>query len=246
MDIVAEDLVETKRVLPTVRLIDLAHEKAKEVFDGGFHLTIAQVLLFFQHRNCELNENVANSIFDSEDPEFSLNSLYECDLTLGSQNMNSETLIALAIASYGATAVLVVIVHVFFIKDQDKPPVQNYFDWTDRFPLIDSLLEIPICLCIAPLFTICIWLAYLACCVGLICIIIGYKDAEHEGGNLSAFAMTACLVGFDLYRLTGDICQYYVISKSADDNTRKKEQKIINKLTIYVNKSGVDKGVGKE
>lgn len=244
---VARDLKEHEIVRPTVRLIDVAHEKAKEVFDDGFHLVISQALLFFQHRNCELNEKVAGSVFDSEDREefnLSLGSLYDCDVIFELQNINNEFLIVLAIACYGAIASIVVIVHALLIKDQERPPIQGIFDWTDHIPIIDSLLEIPICLWIAPFVTCGLWLAYLTCCVGIIFLILAHKDAEHEGGNLSVFALTACLVGFDLYRLTGNICQYYVINKSATLNTRKKEMDIINRLSEYINIGGVDEDAG--
>ena len=108
---------------------------------------------------------------------------------------------------------------------------QGICDWADRIPVTDSLLEMPFCFWIAPLFTLFLWTGYLLCCVGFTVLVMSYKKESDENGNLSAFVLTACLVGFDLYRLTGDISHYIVINKSADTRNRKRDKEIIKKLT---------------
>jgi hypothetical protein len=219
-----------------VTLIDLAHEKAKEVFDIGFHLAIALALLFFQHRNCEIDENAfaSNFIPDLTGNKTDIDSFwdfYDCNVPFELKKLSKEMQISLGIAAYGVIAGTAVILHAVFMNNQDKPPIQGIFDWTDRIPVIDSLLEIPFCLWIAPLYTLLLWAAYLLCCAGLVVLVISYEKESYENGNLSAFLLTACLVGFDLYRLTGDISQYIVINMSADIRNRKRDKEIIKRLT---------------
>lgn len=217
-------------------LVDLAQEKAKEIFDIGFHLAIALALLFFQHRNCEIDENAFASNFipslgGNKTDIDSLWDFYDCNVPFELRELSKEMQISLGIAAYGFTSGVAVILHAIFMKDQDKPPIQGIFDWTDRIPVIDSLLEMPFCFWIAPLFTLLLWTAYLLCCAGLTVLVVSYEKESYENGNLSAFILTACLVGFDLYRLTGDISQYIVIHKSADTRNRKRDKEIIKKLT---------------
>jgi len=237
IDSIAVDLLKTERVPPTVRLIDLVHEIGKRIFDDCFHLIIAELLLFFQHKNCEIQTDAAQGVVEGE--TISLSNLVTCDIYEDILNIDKMFLISVGLLGYGFCIAIIIFVHAHFIKDHDRPPVQDMFKWTDRIPLFDSLFEIPICMWVAPVVTILLWAAYLGCCVLLIMLFIAYNKAEHVGGNPSAFAVTAVLVAFDLYRLTGNIAQYYVINKSANLNTRQKERNIIDRLSLIVNKDQV-------
>lgn len=235
-DSIREQSMEDK-VEPPVTLIDLAHAKAKDVFDISFHLVIAQALLFFQHRNCEIDEYAFARSFSlslngtSSDSIDSIWDFYDCDVAFELRSLNREMQISVGIASYSFIAGIAVVAHAMFMKNQQEPPIQGIFKWTDRIPIIDSIIEIPFCLWVAPFITLFLWVAYILCCGGLVILVISYEKEAYENGNLSAFALTACLVGFDLYRLTGNIAQYYVINKSANKKTREEDKKLIEKLT---------------
>jgi len=225
------------KVEPPVTLIDLAHAKAKDVFDIGFHLVIAQALLFFQHRNCEIDQYAFARQFNLSQNKTGSDSVdnvwdfYDCDVAFELRSLSREMQISLGIASYSFIAGIAVVAHAIFMKNRQEPPIQGIFKWTDRIPIIDSIIEIPLCLWVAPFITLLLWVAYILCCAGLVILVISYEKEAYENGNLSAFALTACLVGFDLYRLTGNIAQYYVINKSANKKTRDEDKKLIEKLT---------------
>jgi len=225
------------KVEPPVTLIDLAHAKAKDVFDIVFHLVIAQALLFFQHRNCEIDKYAFAEFIDLSQNKTGSDSfdnvwdLYDCDVAFELRSLSREMQISLGIASYSFIAGTAVVAHAIFMKNRQEPPIQGIFKWTDRIPIIDSIIEIPLCLWVAPFRTLLLWVAYILCCAGLVILVVSYEKEAYEDGNLSAFALTACLVGFDLYRLTGNIAQYYVINKSANKKTREEDKKLIEKLT---------------
>merc|ERR1712045_84064 len=110
--------------------------------------------------------------------------------------------------------------HASCVKDHSAPDVQDIFECTDRIPIIDSLLEIPICMWHAPFITTFLWINFLACCIGIFFFVQEYERATFENANLTAFVLNAFLVAFDLYRLSGDIAQYYVTYKAAKKGTR--------------------------
>jgi len=195
------DKEKTVEVMSPMRLIELAHEKAKDVLDNAFHLVIAQVLLFFQNSNCQHSEDAFSRVGDG-----------------------SFQWITLSIAIYGFLIATIVIIHAIRYRESGESPIQNIYKWTDRIPIIDSLLEIPIAMWISPFVTIFLWAVFLACCTGLIVLIVSYNEAAFENGNTSTFALTAFLVGFDLYRMTGNISQYYVTHKSAKADALEKKK----------------------
>jgi len=225
LEIEAEEGIPDKEkmveVMSPMRLIELAHEKAKDVLDNAFHLVIAQVLLFFQNSNCQLSEDAFSRVGDGS---FQLSDAYDCSVGDQFKDLNKEFWITLSIAIYGFLIATIVIIHAIRYRESGESPIQNIYKWTDRIPIIDSLLEIPIAMWISPFVTIFLWAVFLACCTGLIVLIVSYNEAAFENGNTSSFALTAFLVGFDLYRMTGNISQYYVTHKSAKADAREKKK----------------------
>jgi len=212
---------DVKGIMVPILAIELAHEKAKDVLDNGFHLVIAQALLFYQNRNCELNIDAIDQI---KAGNLDVSDKFDCNVAIQLKDLNKELVITLGIAIYGLLAAIIVMLHAIRYKERGDSPIQGLYKLTDRIPIIDSLLEIPISLWIAPFVTIFLWSMFLVCCVGLIQLAIAYNDEMFEDGNMSTFALTAFLVGFDLYRMTGNISQYYVIYKSARADALKKKE----------------------
>jgi len=220
-------------------MIDIAREKAKEVIDGSFHLLIAQALLFFQLRNCQISERVIVDWY--EHGNTTISDIYDCDVAFELSNIDRDFMIALGIATYSLIVGIIVVVHAILMQDKGEPSIQSTFKWTDRIPIIDCLLEIPICLVKAPFATMFLWVMDIACCVGLVILIIEYGKANHEDGNTSAFILTAFLVSYDLYRLTGDIAQYYVVNKVAIYEALMKKKKKIERLLGDKSKTPYDR-----
>jgi len=225
--------------VPTDSLVEVAHGKAKEIIDASFHLFLALAILLFQHRNCQINGNVIPDFYNYGNATIS--DLYDCNVVFELSHIDGEYMITLGIGIYSLVAGMIVVIHAILIRDKEKPVIQGIFSWTDRIPVIDCILEIPICLYIAPFITLFLWVMHVTCSVGLLILIIKYGEADHVDGNMSAFILTAILVSFDLYRLTGDIAQYYVINKAAENVTRMKKKKIIERLLKDKSKTSYEK-----
>lgn len=212
-------------VMAPILLIEQAHGKAKDVLDNGFHLVISQAILFFQNSNCEIEKDLAEKCIEGD---CDISTLFDCSVERELQNIDKEFAITLGIAIYGFLVSIIVIGHALRFRECGDSPIDGLYKWTDRIPIIDSLLEIPISLWLAPFVTIFLWSMFVACCVGLVVLTVSYDGAEFENGNTSTFALTAFLVGFDIYRMTGNISQYYVLNKSAKADARRKEEIIQN------------------
>jgi hypothetical protein len=233
------NLTKEKPKAKMITMIDIAREKAKEVIDASFHLFIAQAILFFQLRNCQISETVIVDIYKYGNATIS--DIYDCDVAFELSNIDRDFMIALGIATYSLILGMIVVFHAMLMRDKGEPNIQNIFNLTDRIPIIDCLIEIPLCLCEAPFVTLFLWAMDIACCVGLISLVIEYGKAKHEDGNTSAFILTAFLVSYDLYRLTGDVVQYYVINKAAIYEALKKKKEKIERLLGDKSKTSYNK-----
>jgi len=213
--------MENTEATSPIRLLEMAYEKVKDISNDGFHLVISQAIFFFQKRNCTIHEDAIDLI---KNGSLGLSDIYSCNVQYQLQNLEKDFLITLGIAIYSFLATILVIGHALHMTEQGYSPIQGIYKCTDRIPIFDSLLEIPIALYLSPFVTIFLWSVFLACCAGLAILIASYREAEFENGNVSTFILTAFLVGFDLYRWTGNISQYYVINKTARADARKREE----------------------
>jgi len=227
----------------TATLAKIAQERAKSVMDIALHLLIVQVLLFLQRRNCEIGADLLENLVTDKDRIDTIDSLSECDIKFEISNLNTEFSIAIAIAAYGLLLPMIVLFHASFVKDHSAPKIHNIFECTDRIPIFDSLLEIPICMWHAPFLTTFLWINFLACCVGIVFFGLEYQAAAEietlDNPNLTAFALNAFLVLYDLYRLTGDIAQYYVTYTEAKRGTREREQIFLWKYHSFLQRKNV-------
>jgi len=208
-------------------LLEISHGKAKDVADSGFHFVLSQTLLFFQLRSCELSAEAMAKYLDDKS-NFSIADVYDCNVKEELENLDWDFLIAAGIAVYGILAAIIVNIHAWRLKDYGTSPIQGMYDCTDNIPILDGLIEIPISLIMAPIVTIILWSLFLGCCVGLVYLSVSYHAGHVEnGGNMSTFMLTAFLVAFDIYKMTGDMSQYYVVNKSARIEAYEKKEMTI-------------------
>jgi len=122
-------------------------------------------------------------------------------------------LIILSLGGYSLLAALLVWFHAkFYIKKEEKLSNMRLYRVTDSFPIIDSILEIPIAFAVAPIATGLLWLIF----AGNVCLLffIG-KNFAKDGGNMNAYLSNSVLIGYQLIRINGDLSQYYVFLKQS-------------------------------
>ena len=101
--------------------------------------------------------------------------------------------------------------------------LDKLYGCTNRIPLIDSIIEIPIAFILAPKTTLLLWLIYAAQLSGIVMMMVVFiKELEETNTKYdkSALYLSSYLVAYNIFRLTGDVSQYFVIiSNSCKNNT---------------------------
>jgi len=227
------------------KFLESAYDKAKHIAELAFSFGLSVVLLFFQTQRCHfpvklpsldellgiddldtlnetitagnqtLNETISmfiGNITGNETVVASVEGL-TCDIK-SFENAKLSLCIAIAIAIYGICIATIVLVHAARLTDTGKSRVEDIYMWTDQIPILDALIEIPIAFYFAPFNTLFLWGLFMACFSGLVVIVLeGGKGAD--GDDPASLVMTSILIGYHIYKMTGNISQYYVIYKTS-------------------------------
>lgn len=241
------------------KFLESAYDKAKDIAELAFSFGLSVVLLFFQTQQCHfpvklpsledllgiddldslndtinagnqtLNETISMFIGNITGNETVIASIE--GLTCDVKNFENATIslcIAIAIAIYGVCIASIVLVHAARLKDTGKSRVEDIYMWTDQIPILDSIIEIPIAFYFAPFNTLFLWGLFMACISGLVIIVLeGGKGAD--GDDPASLVLTSILIGYHIYKMTGNISQYYVIYKTSTT-----EDSINEKLDTYM------------
>jgi len=128
--------------------------------------------------------------------------------------------------------------HAFFILGKQKQSftilkIEKKYNWTNKIPILNSILEIPIGLKYCPYTTFFAWGNFFGICI--ITVFTGlwshdqpYSD-EELGGVLKHLGVSVPLAIFCYYQLTGELCEYRVqtvpsnLAVDEDDNEEDEE-----------------------
>lgn len=196
--------------------------------DSSMKDNVTDFFDFSGNKTLEINETTIENLDFSD--------LLNCDLGKTFRLDNIELVITILCLAYGLFASIGIWIHASFVQKAGKSTLEGIYKCTDRIPILDSLFEIPIALYIAPIATIFLWLIFSVCCGGLLFVILGFSRNSDKTAQVNAFIFTNFMVGFHLYKLTGDISQYYVLNKTSIADEDEKRQ-ILGHIASYQNRS---------
>ena len=214
-------------------VISLGDSHAKEVITKSVDYTLLIVNLLLQYLRCEtpsvqeIVDAYHNNAYYNE-----TDAIYSCALEeLTTDNLlTPEIVTAVTLTlTYGFVAIIFVWVHSKrrFKTVRQAPPagVEKIYKWTEKFIIIDSILEIPISFYFAPIMTIFLWAAYACFIFGLLIAGLNYSE-KVDSKTAEVFWMSALMVALALLKLTGEMSQYWVIYKavSSEDAKEKLEE----------------------
>lgn len=212
-------------------ILSSINSKAKEIVTKGFDYTLLVGLLLLQYMRCEPASaaEVVASVNDGTFDTTSTASIYSCDMVQNEMIISTEIIAAAIFAlAYGILAALFLLLHAQFkFKNLDKveTKIESIYEWTDKIFIIDSILEIPISFLFAPLVTIFLWGVYVAFLAGLYFVAQSYAFKVQDSQAETVFNTNCCLVGYSLYKLTGEMSQYWVLYKAASSKEAKNMMK---------------------
>jgi len=181
---------------------------------------ISQDLVGNETRNETISDLMGNvtrnetlRVYVDDQLENRTSDILKCDF----KNFDTTSLsfcISVAIAVYGLCIAGIVLIHAARLTETGASRVEDIYMWTDQIPIIDSLIEIPIAFYFAPVNTLILWGLFMACLSGLVLIVLeaGKDTVESDQGSL---LITSILILYHVYKMTGNISQYYVIYKTA-------------------------------
>ena len=226
------------------KIIGFVSEKAKPCIAKAIDYTLLVALLLLQFMKC--SPATAEDIYLSvQENTFNKTTVYSCDINDGTlllssdKTLNGFVLAAIVIGiSYGVLVSVIIFLHSSRKgKDiQIHLLTQGLYKCTDKIMVIDSVLEIPISFFWAPMMTIFLWSFFSASAIGLFLMSRLYNDRVLDDENAKAvFSSSAMLVLLSLFKLTGDISQYWVLyTASTSKESRDKFAKSLTAPTKEV------------
>jgi hypothetical protein len=214
---------------------------AKPCIAKAIDYTMLEILLLVQYTRCK-RPSVTQYAKNNPGDLFVPPSLFSCD-TQGSPSVFFQSSENAAINALIMTTISIGIFYGLFCgivvwyhssrkaKDVEIHPVtEKLYKWTDRIIVIGSLLEIPISFFWAPLMTVFLWFSFSTSIVGLFFLSKNYNKIMVEDDNAQAvFFSSAVVTGISLFKLTGEISQYWV--KYAASISWDNKKKLAGKLS---------------
>ena len=191
--------------------------------------TLLVGLLILQFLRCSppSPEDLVNGVNDGTIDQSSLTSVYSCDLSDsqsslfygGNVFMNVFVIISIAIcALFGAIASVGVYIHGWLkVKDLEMlPRIEKTYSVTEKILLLDTFCEIPIAFYWTPVATVLLWGSFTIAFIGLIMLnTLFARTAAGDVNAQSVFSTSTFLVGFSLFKLTGEVSRYWVIYRAS-------------------------------
>lgn len=210
---------------------ELVSDLAKPCVTKAFDYTLLVVLLVLQFLRCSppSTEDILTQLSDTDgnlnnvtESSDAIMQLYSCNLSgfqtsvIFSSNswINGLVLTTIVIAFLYA----ILVSSVVWIHSSRKakhlevtPTVKRIFAFTDKLLIIDTLIEIPIAIFLAPIATMFLWAFFCISVVGLILFALLFANTVKGDSNAqSVFNTSAFLVVFSLYNFTGEVSKYLV------------------------------------
>lgn len=227
-------------------------EKAKPCVSQAIDYTLLIGLLALQFFRCrtDITEigngevSLSNVTYVSCSAEHSYYIITGLDSTINFLTLGAICIMVL----FGITSAFFIWIHAFCCNAKNlriKPVMEKVYKCTDRMVFIDTIIEIPISFLIAPAFTIALWAFVAASLIGLYFITRMYTEnlPQDDVNSIAVFNTSAVLVALALYKLTGEISQYWVSYKSSimctsDPKLQKLQQKADEREADEENKKG--------
>ena len=220
------------------KFLGFVSDNAKPCITKAIDYTLLVAVLILQFLNCKpLNAQELVEKYNSGDLKLNTTSVYSCNasdepiiFSSSSKTLNILIMIAVAIGlSYGIIMAIAIWIHSKYQAKDIKVHslTEKLYKFTDRIIIIDSLLEIPISFFWAPLVTLMLWGFFAVAVTGFFLIARLYNDQVKDDENAKAvFTSSTFLVIFSLFKLTGDISQYWVkfVTSTVEDADDKMEQ----------------------
>lgn len=203
-------------------------DRAKPCLSKAIDYTLLVLLLLLQFMRCspaKLEDLQAYAI-DNKLNETAASTFYSCDITGNKSTLlySSETYVNALVIMSIFTGIIIGILYGAFVWFHARgiddlhihPWTEKLYKCTDKILVIDSAIEIPISFYIAPVMTIFLWSMFTACCSGLIFLSIMYGNIMEDDENAkTVFGTSSILVGLSLFKLTGEVSQYWVLYKAS-------------------------------
>jgi hypothetical protein len=212
------------------KILGFVSEKAKPCVNKAMDYTLLVVLLLLQFTRCKppILEDVVNSI---NDKTFNETTIYNCDIdgnTLLFSSDSSVNIIVLTAIIIGISYGILISAGIWFHASRRSkdlkihPLAEGLYKFTDKILIIDSALEIPISFFWAPFMTVFLWLFYLVFVIGLFLLSRLYNERVSDDENAkSIFSTSSTLVALSLFKLTGDVSQYWVLYVASTSQERR-------------------------
>lgn len=212
------------------KFLGFVGDNAKPCIAKAIDYLMVSGLLLLQFFRCQpiTTQELYDSVKDDPSKLTALNatSVYSCDasdtsIIFSSSNQTVNILIIIAVVlglSYGFLMAIGIWIHSKKQADNVKvhPLTEKLYNFTDKIIIVDTLLEIPISFFWAPLMTIILW-GFFALAVTAVFLIADLynKNVQGDENAQAVFTSSAFLVVFSLFKLTGDISQYWVMFVTA-------------------------------
>lgn len=209
--------------------LDQVNDKAKNVVARAFDYVLSVILILIQALHCnhstlhhiqtslDLRQDAAELAAAFGEVEGMLASFSVC----ARENIGiyrSLQYLSILIMAYGFIAAMFVWVHSTRLnkesESKDKTIKDGIYACTDRVPVFDTLLEIPVALRYGFKSTVVLWALFALNMVGL--LFINMEFDEKFAVDATAFLWSSLIVAYNLGRLTGDISQYWILHANAE------------------------------
>ena len=242
----------------TAKIASLVSDSAKPCVAKALDYTLLVLLLVLQFMRCsppstddlieqlKLEDGNLNVTYIKSD----LGSIYSCDISSTQSSVffasnswiNGLVFSAIIIAFiYGLVGGVGVWIHSMHRADIEVPPmVQKLYSITDRIMIIDTLIEIPIAFYWTPIATLLMWIFFCISCVGLTLLSVLYaRTVPNDPNAQSVFNTSAFLVAFSLFKLTGEVSQYWVQYTAATKFNREEAEGVSDKINTVMSNLGL-------
>ena len=215
---------DTKETL-TERFLGNVSDRAKPCVAKAIDYTLLVILLLLQFMQCSPANKLQDYMEDNKSNETTFSDLYSCSMgdsssLLYSSEMYINVLVIMTISIgiiigvlYGAF----VWIHAGGVQELPIHPwTEKLYKCTDKILVIDSAIEIPISFYMAPIMTVFLWSLFASCFIGSSFIMTIYsKSVENDEKAIAVFGTSIVLVGLSLFKLTGEVSQYWVLYKAS-------------------------------
>lgn len=227
MDDIGGDTTEDAQETLTERFLGNVSDRAKPCISKAIDYTLLVILLLLQFMQCSpaTLDNLQEHVKDNKLNETSVSDFYSCNMSDSSLILySSETYINVLVIMAISVGIIIGVLYGAFVWIHARrieelpihPWTEKLYKCTDKILIIDSAIEIPISFYMAPGMTVFLWSLFACCFVGSIFMLTIYsKSVEHDEQAITVFGTNLALVGLSLFKLTGEVSQYWVLYKSS-------------------------------